>query len=67
MNADTLVAMGFSISGGQIDRAGKNYGCLTPSGVSLTAEGEALVKTLTEPAEPKRRRRAVDTQDADQE
>jgi len=67
MNVDTLIAAGFSVAGGQIDRNGKNYGTLTPSGVVWTAEGEVLAKALVEPAEPKRRRRSADVQDTEQE
>lgn len=56
MDLDKLLALGFDVVGGQIDRLGVNYGSLTPSGVVLTPEGEELVKSLTA---PKRTRKAA--------
>jgi hypothetical protein len=44
---DKLLALGFTCTGGQIDRENVNYGFLTADGPVLTPEGEALVKSLT--------------------
>lgn len=52
MNAQDLEALGFTISGGQVDRANVNYGQLLPTGALLTPEGEMLVLALREAATP---------------
>lgn len=42
----TLEALGFTVTAGQIDRKGKNYGRVTADGPVLTPEGKALVAAL---------------------
>lgn len=56
---EKLLALGFVVVAGQIDRGNKNYGFCTPNGPVLTPEGEALVKELTAEAAPKPRKRAA--------
>lgn len=51
MDIDTLLKLGFTVSGGQIDRGGKNYGQVTKTGVLLTPDGEDLVAALLQPVE----------------
>lgn len=46
MKVDQLEALGFHIVAGQIDRGGKNYGFLAPTGPVLTPDGEELVLAL---------------------
>jgi hypothetical protein len=47
MDIDKLLALGFDVVAGQIDREGANYGFLTADGAVLTPAGEELVKSLT--------------------
>jgi hypothetical protein len=66
---EKLLALGFTVIAGQIDRGGKNYGSLTAAGPVLNAAGEALLAKLladakVEPDEkpaqpPKPRKRAA--------
>jgi hypothetical protein len=71
MDVNTLVSLGFEISGGAIDRNRVNYGVMLVDGPKLTQEGEALVKSLSAAAaapavqaEPKKpRRKAVMSDD----
>jgi hypothetical protein len=45
---DKLLALGFDVIGGQIDRGGVTYGFVNLDGsVFLSPEGEELVKLLT--------------------
>ena len=54
MELAQLKSLGFSISGGQIDRGNTNYGFLSADGPVLTPEGEELVRALQVSApEPK--------------
>lgn len=46
MTLNDLLAVGFTVVAGQIDRDGKNYGSVTPSGLLLTPEGEARYAEL---------------------
>jgi hypothetical protein len=46
MKLDQLEALGFTVVAGQIDRNGKNWGFLAPTGPVLTPEGEALAAEL---------------------
>lgn len=56
MDIDKLLALGFTVVGGQIDRGNVNYGLLTLDGPLLTPDGEALVQELEAPQAPKRGR-----------
>jgi hypothetical protein len=53
MKLDQIEALGFTVVAGQIDRLGKNYGLLTPTGPALTPEGEALALELQAAKAPK--------------
>jgi|LauGreDrversion4_2_1035121.scaffolds.fasta_scaffold07603_8 hypothetical protein len=57
MDVNTLLSIGFDVSGGMIDRLGKNYGFLSKDGPVLTPEGEALAASLQAPVEPQKRPR----------
>lgn len=62
MDIDTLLALGFSVNAGMIDRGHKNYGVLYHDGVVLTDAGLALATELAReaqaaaPAKPRRRK-----------
>jgi hypothetical protein len=60
MDVSTLLSLGFEVTGGMIDRLGKNYGVLTKEGPSLTADGRELAARLASAQEPKRTRKKVD-------
>ena len=51
MDIDTLINLGFTVTGGQIDRGGKNYGQVTKTGILLTPDGEDLANSLMQPVE----------------
>lgn len=44
---DQLLAAGFEVTGGQIDKGGVNYGRLTADGVELNDAGEELMKSMS--------------------
>lgn len=56
MTLDKLMTLGFTVTGGQIDRGNVNYGVLTKDGPELTPEGQALAQELDAAAAPKRTR-----------
>lgn len=67
MDIEALMALGFTVTGGMIDRAGVNYGVLTKEGPLLTPEGEAVARELAAAAAPKRgrpRKTEAETEDA---
>lgn len=56
MDIERLMALGFTVAGGQIDRDNVNFGVLTKDGPVLTPQGEALAKELDAANAPKRGR-----------
>ena len=56
MDIEKLMALGFTVTGGQIDRDNINYGVLTKDGAVLTPEGLALAAELDAAVTPKRGR-----------
>ena len=56
MDIEKLMALGFTVTGGMIDRGGVNYGVLTKEGPALTPQGETLARELDAAAAPKRGR-----------
>lgn len=46
MDQSTLLALGFDINAGGIDRGGKCYGRMTSDGIEWTEEGRALLDDL---------------------
>lgn len=56
MDIETLMSLGFTVTGGMIDRGGANYGVLTKEGPALTPQGEALARELAAAVAPKRGR-----------
>lgn len=61
MTVDELIAAGFTVCGGRIDRQNVNYGRLTEAGPVLTPEGTALAASLAKPAPVRRKKAVADT------